>query len=263
MAFVCANDIASGFIIIILSMPLRDVVSVYLCGLSQLILNMLVCMALGNIFFICLQRYIFARHIISVTLKWKALLSKTLLTANLIIGAVVITIDLAVASFIEEFRAPVCTLAVFRNYGEQCMLMLLIIGLPAIVASDILCFLAILTLSRPGTVGPTEGPTNSSRSSDTYDFPDNRNFRSHQQGAIVTVLLILFAFNISTIPYFVTSTLGYYGMRFSVQIRRLMLFCIFLNSLANPLIYITRMQGLRSMFISDFVSLKSQIFRQR
>lgn len=262
MAFVCANDVGCGFVIIIMSVPVQSVIGVYLCGFSHIILNVLICMAQGNIFFICLQRYIFARNIRSLSLKWKSLLSKTLLTVNLLIGVVVLTINLTASKFVEEFRSPVCILAVFKNVGAHTLLLLLVIGLPTMLASDVLCLLAILKISRSGAVGPAEGTTSTSRSSDSDDVTGTKQFRSHQKRAIITVLLILLAFNVSTVPNFLSTILGYCGISLPLQIGRLLLFCIFLNSLANPLIYITRMQSLRSMFVSDFCRIKHAVCRR-
>lgn len=263
MTFVCANDVGCGFVIIIMSVPVQDVISVYLCGFSHIILNTLVCMALGNIFFICLQRYIFARNIRSLALKWKSLLSKTLLTVNVVIGVGAFTINLIASKFVEEFRSPVCSLAVFRNFGLQTVVLLLILGLPTMLASDVLCVLAILKLRRAATIAPLEGTTTMSRSSDNDDGPGTANFRSYQQRAIITVLLILLAFNFSTVPNILSTILGFCGIGLPLEIGRLLLFCIFINSLANPLIYITRIQSLRSMFVSDLSRLKSLVCRER
>ena len=257
LAFVCANDVGCGFVIILMSLHVYDAISVYVCGFSHIILNTLVCTSQGNIFFICLQRYIFARNIRAMALKWKSVLSKTLLAVNGLIGVVVLAINFLSSEFYTEFRGRDCSMAVFKNFGEQTVVILFAIGVPSLLASDVLCCLAIVKLSRSASVEPTDGSvTVTSRSSDQDELPGSKGFKKCQQRAITTVIVILIAFNLSTLPNCISIFLGFIDIRTDLTVGRLLLFCIFGNSLANPIIYITRVQSLRLMVKGDFVKLK-------
>lgn len=257
LAFICANDIGCGLFIVLMSIPVTDVINVYICGFSFIVLNGLTCMAQGNIFFICLQRYVFSRNIRSTSIKWKALLSKTLLAVNSIIGVVVLAVNLSFPLY-EGYRGNECTLAVYKNYGRQTVLMLFYIGLPTMLASDVLCFLAILNLSSSSAVTPACISSNGTGSSDqvTSAEANSVNFKRNQKRAIKTIILILIALNLSEAPSFLNIFLFHFNVSFGLQINRLFIFSIYGNSLANPVIYITRIQELRSMVIKDFSKLK-------
>lgn len=262
LAFICANDVLCGMFIILLSIPVTSLVNVYVCGFSFVVLNGLTCMAQGNIFFICLQRYVFARNIRSTSIKWKALLSKTLLAVNGLLGAVALTVNLSFP-FYEGYRGNECTLAVYKNFGRQTMTMLFYIGFPTMVASDVLCFLSIVKLSSLSVVMPATTSTSGTGSSDQGSSSEATSvyFKKNQKRAITTIVLILIAFNLSVAPSFVRIFLSHFDISFGLEINRLLVFSIYGNSVANPIIYITRMQGLRSMVVKDFSKLK-QYFRR-
>lgn len=265
LAFVCANDVGCGMIIMFLSIPVTDTITFYLCGLSFVILNVLICMAQGNIFFISLQRYIFARNIRATTIKWKATLSNALIAVNGIVGIVVLIIDLSASPFYTAYRGKECTMAVFVDFGKQTMLTLFFFGLPTMLVSNIFCFLSIRRLSSYSAVAPALAGVSGSGSTDQENNTDGGsvNFKKNQKRAIVTVILILISFNFSTLPTFIRIFLGFFNVSFGLSINRLLLFSIFCNSLANPLIYISRMHSMRTMVVNDVTRLKQFVKKER
>lgn len=258
LAFICANDCGCGLFIIFLSIPVTEVATVYICGVSFIIVNTLTCMAQGNIFFICLQRYVFARNVRSSSIKWKALLSKTLFAVNGIIGIVALSFYLYYP-LDERYRASECTLGVYKDNHRHIASMLIFVGLPTMLASDVLCFLSILKLSRAGATVAAGGNDTSIGGQSSSVESNSVNFNKNQKRAITTIVIILVFFNLSVAPSFVRIFLSQFKLRLTVEISRLLVFCIYGNSIANPIIYITRIQDLRLMVVKDLSSLKQYL----
>lgn len=256
LTFICANDCGCGLFINLLSIPVTDVITVYVCGFSFIIVNVLTCMAQGNIFFICLQRYVFARNVRATSNKWKIYLSKTLLVVNGTIGVATLSFYLYFPLY-EEYRDSECTLGVYKDNAKTVASMLIFVGLPTMLASDVLCILSIWKLSRLGSVAPGARSVSGPSSSYQDTSLESSTVNLSQKRAITTIVLILIAFNLSVAPSFIRIVLSHFQIRFKLEISRLLVFCIFGNSVANPIIYITRIQSLRALVVKDMSMLKN------
>ena len=258
LAFVCSNDVGCGLLLNVSTIQTRDDVTVYVCAFSFLAVHVLLCMAQGNIFFICLQRYIFARNIQTIAIQWKRFLARTLLAVNVSLGMCVLTVDIMSTEVRLEVASTTCSGNVLKQFEALAMLVLFAVGLPTLLASDIFCALTIVKLSRSSQVLP-EGESESGRND---DVSGSSTFRRSQQRAIVTIILILLAYNVSTLPYCLAVILSFIGFRTGEVFMRIMIYCILGNSFINPIVYILRIQDMRCMVKHDLLRVKRFLGQQ-
>lgn len=250
--FVCFNDTASGFILLLLGIvSVKDDFTAHVCAYTIFISLVFQLISYGNITCICAQRYIAARNIRKLTSNRPSHHTKILLGVNVFLGLLSFVSFVAIAATAKsaESRSPECTLAAIVSgniaYPISAYYTL---GIVFLVLANFFCVMTIFKLKVVvnQAIQP-DNMANSSSGSTENDLPAST--RAVQQNAIITILVIVIFFNISVVPGFVGLSITYTGKYISLTVRRVFMSSVFVNSLFNPIIIATRVNGVRSTII--------------
>lgn len=258
--FVCANDMFSGLVVFVLGLVrVRGAASAHFCVYTLVMSMSLQLMSQGNITCICLQRYIGARNVRRLSSGRQRYRTLSLMLVNILIGGVSLGSSIgqsysSVKSTHED--SDFCSLAeLLPNKAVVIGVVYYQFGLVLTIAADVLCFLTIRKLSteinsaiQPQDTTSTTVTTSSTQPSSTV----RTSVKLRQQKAIFTMLIILVILNLSVLPTLFAYALKMVGLTLDTLAARILYLSIFLNSLINPIIIVTRVQDIRQEML-DFV----------
>lgn len=253
--FVCANDLFSGLTVFIMGLiHVRSVATAHFCVYTVFMSMSLQIMSQGNITCICIQRYIGARNIRKLTVGKQRYRTLSLMLVNILIGG--ISLGSSIGQSYSSIKSThgindFCSFgAILGAKAGSIGLVYYQFGLVLTISADVLCFLTIRKLSTEiNSVVMPEGTTTSSMTASTTQASTTSTVRTsvklRQQKAIFTMLLILILLNLSVLPTLFGYALKMLGVTMTALDARILYLSIFLNSLINPIIIVTRVQDIR------------------
>lgn len=263
--FVCLNDTLCGLLLFLAGVwRVQDLATAYTCAYLILSSFALQIVSQANITCVCVQRYVFARHIRKTYTKWKSVHMKTLVFVNALIGGGSLVFYFSKAHIDNVPKASIrCKLAAVMSTDMSVLLVNFILGLVFTITANIFCLLTISTLKTElhGTTQSITIARNNkvSVSSSQLDESVQQSMRICQQRATVTMLLIVLFFNISFLPTVIGNIVGLSGVHIPYVLRRPVLLALFVNSIVNPIIIVTRIKDIRSSIKDVYVNVKARL----
>ena len=254
LTFVLINDTLCGFTVFLIGIvSVENVTSARTCAILLYLSFSLQLVSQSNIACVCFQRFILSKSIESTQVKWRSVYTKLLFVANLGIDIVAFVIYLTrVDVFYNQDNTGSCVWSrVTDPNAGYIVLISFFIGMTFTFIGDVLCVFIFCRLRKRVHASidsevNTVGTMVESNPNNTIHISTRR----RQQRAMRTLLLIVVFFNISLLPYLTGSFLNAVVEEpLPNIINRIMFLTLFTNSLANPLIIVTRIGEVRSSII--------------
>lgn len=267
--FVCTHDTFSGlFLMLIGVIKVHNVFTAHMCGYLVFICFAVQVVSQGNITCACTQRYLMARNLGKTTSK-PAFHTTALLLVNGFIGVAALAIYISGTKVNVNNIPPepvICNLGSVLNQTATAIGSVnFLFGIPCIIVANVMCFLTIFKLrhagtkitpsdpGQPGTAGTSEA------SSSQLASGVRQSTQAKQNKAIFTLLLIVLFFNVSIIPSVVAYVINNLNIYMSFILRRTIILTLFMNSLFNPLIIVTRVNDVRTPIKTLFIKAASVV----
>lgn len=261
--FVCINDTLCGLLLFLAGVwRVYDSSTAHVCAYLILSSFALQIVSQANITCVCAQRYVFARYIRKTYVKWKSAHTKTLVLVNALIGGSSLVFYFSQIHIDNIPSVSIsCKLGAVMSTDMVVLLVNFCLGTLFIITANIFCFIAICVLKTELNVVVQPSATTSNTTSNTGTHLDENvrlNMKMRQQRATVTMLLIVLFFNISFLPTFIGNIAAFFGVNIPHVLRRPILLALFVNSLANPIIIVTRVQDIRTYIGECFAKIKAK-----
>lgn len=217
------------------------------------------CMSKGNIFCICVQRFIFSINLRKAGTHWRTFHTVTIVTVNVTTGILIGLIQKEAPDFISITRpVRLCSPATLQLVGVATALHLWV-GLVLILSSDVLCILTVWKLKK--TINDVYPANDSTQNNSTGCSSETvfMSLRCRHRHAIVTIQIILIVFTLSTLPMLILLLLQkIYNQEFDPATIRLTLLIGYIAVLTNPVFIMTRTRDLRHIIKEDITQLLRQ-----
>lgn len=263
--FVCLNDTLCGLLLFLAGVwRVHDLTTAYTCAYLILSSFALQIVSQANITCVCVQRYVFARYIRKTYTKWKSVLTKSLVFVNALIGGFSLVFYFSKAHIDNVPKASTrCKLAALMSTDMSVLLVNFFLGLVFTITANIFCLLTISTLKTElhGTTQAVTLARNNKISVSSSQLAESvkQSMRDCQQRATFTMLLIVLLFNISFLPTVVGSIVNFSGVHIPHVLKRPVLLTLFVNSVVNPIIIMTRTKDIRSYMKDLYVKIKVRL----
>mgnify|MGYP000005863851 FL=1 len=251
LTFVLINDTLCGLTLFLVGIiSVEDISSARMCAILLFLSFSLQLVSQINIACVCIQRFMLSKSIASTHGQWKSVYTKILFVANVEIGIMAFVIYLTrVDVLYNEYTIGSCFWSrVADPSAGHIALISFFIGMTFTFIGDVLCAFIFWRLRKRVHASidsevNTAGTTVESNSNNTIQLSTRR----RQQRAMVTLLLVVVFFNLSLLPYLTGFIVGIvFKVPLPNIVFRIMFLTLFTNSVANPLIIVTRIGEVRS-----------------